>query len=330
MIKNVTVAGSGVLGSQIAFQVAFKGFNVTIYDINDEVLGKAKTKIIGLEDTYQEEIAINQRQFENSAKDVKYNSNLLPHLNDNIDELIQKSIEDAKSAPSRVSYESDLANAVSNADLVIEAIPERADIKQSFYEQLAQVAPKKTIFATNSSTLVPSQFAEFTGRPERFLALHFANEIWINNTAEIMGHAGTDPAVFEEIVQFAKDIGMLAIPVRKEQAGYILNSVLVPFLDAAEMLYLDGVGDPELIDKTWMKATGAPAGPFGILDIVGITTAYNIILNYAATTGNDKYNQLADLLKSRMIDQGKLGVATGEGFYKYPNPAYKDANFLNE
>ncbi|MTV81504.1 3-hydroxyacyl-CoA dehydrogenase [Secundilactobacillus folii] len=330
MIKNVTVAGSGVLGSQIAFQIAFKGFNVTVYDINDDVLAKAKTKMIGLEDTYQQEIAKNQQQFTDSAKGVKYNSNLLPHLNDSINALINKSIETAKTTPSRISYQADLANAVSNADLVIEAIPEREDIKQNFYEKLARVAPKKAIFTTNSSTLVPSQFAEYTGRPDRFLAMHFANEIWINNTAEVMGHAGTDPAVFNEIIQFAKDIGMLAIPVRKEQPGYILNSVLVPFLDAAEMLYLDGVGDPELIDKTWMKATGAPAGPFGILDIVGITTAYNIILNYAATTGNEKFTQLGDLLKTQMIDQGKLGVATGEGFYKYPNPAYKDANFLDE
>lgn len=88
------------------------------------------------------------------------------------------------------------------------------------------MAPEKTIFARNSSTLLPSQFAEATGRPKKFLALHFANEIWKNNTAEIMKHPGTDSKVFDEVIDFAKAIGMVPLPLHKEQPGYILNSLL--------------------------------------------------------------------------------------------------------
>jgi 3-hydroxyacyl-CoA dehydrogenase len=162
-----------------------------------------------------------------------------------------------------LSYSSDLKDAVKDADLLIEAVPENPQIKIDFYEKLAKVAPEKTIFATNSSTLLPSQFAEYTGRPSKFLALHFANDIWIHNTAEIMGHPATDPKNFEDVVAFAKAIGMLTLPLHKEQPGYILNSLLVPLLSAATDLLIKGVAEPEIIDKTWMKATGAPIGVVG-------------------------------------------------------------------
>ncbi|CUS26721.1 3-hydroxybutyryl-CoA dehydrogenase [Paucilactobacillus oligofermentans DSM 15707 = LMG 22743] len=327
-IKHVTVAGSGVLGSQIAFQTAFKGFEVTIYDINDEVLETAKTRVGGLAQLYQEEIAKQQGSFKEALSNMEYNRNLLPNVKDDIFTQIHSAGEGALQAVGRISYSSDLAVATKNADLVIEAIPEVITIKESFYKNLGKVAPEHTIFATNSSTLLPSAFAAATGRPSQFLALHFANNIWKNNTAEIMAQSQTDPKIFEEVVDFAKAIGMIAIELKKEQAGYILNSLLVPFLTAGQMLELDGISDPQTIDKTWMLATKAPMGPFAILDIVGIKTVYNIVLNYAKTTGEDKYQKLADLMMNDYINKGKLGVATGEGFYTYPNPAYEAADFL--
>ncbi|WP_336769963.1 3-hydroxyacyl-CoA dehydrogenase [Bacillus bombysepticus] len=283
--KNITVAGSGVLGSQIAFQTAFKGFNVFVYDINDESLERAKGHFERLIGRYQTDLHVTEEQL--------------------------------RSAYERVTFSSDLATAVADADLVIEAIPEVVQIKTDFYTKLGQVAPEKTIFATNTSTLLPSMFAEATGRPEKFLALHFANEIWKNNTAEIMKHAGTDTKVFEDVVEFAKAIGMIALPLHKEQPGYILNSLLVPLLDAAQSLLVNEVADPETIDKTWRVATGAPLGPFAILDVVGITTAYNIA-SAKAKSGNKQSEKVAHYLKTEYIDKGKLGVATGEGFFKYP------------
>lgn len=295
-IKNVTVAGSGVLGYQIAFQTAYMGFNVTVYDINDEVLENAKAKFAILSARYKEDLQATQAQLDKASE--------------------------------RLAYTSDLAKAVEGADLLIEAVPENPKIKIDFYQKLAKVAPEKTIFATNTSTLLPSQFAHETGRPNKFIALHFANEIWKHNTAEIMGHPGTDKAVFDTLVTFAKNIGMIALPLHKEQPGYIVNSLLVPLLNAATNLLVNEVADAHTIDKTWMAATGAPTGPFAILDIVGITTAYNINKLSADATGDPLVVKTVDYLKKNFIDQNKLGVATGEGFYKYPNPAFMDPDFL--
>lgn len=293
---NVTIAGSGVLGYQIAFQTAFHGYQVTVYDINEEVLEKAKSKFEILAKAFQKDLHATDEQLEATFK--------------------------------RLLYTSDLAQAVQDSDLLIEAVPENPAIKIAFYEELAKVAPEKTIFATNSSTLLPSQFAQDTGRPQKFLALHFANEIWKHNTAEIMGHPGTDPQVFGAVVEFAKSIGMVALPLHKEQAGYIVNSLLVPLLSAATDLLVNEVADVETIDKTWMVATGAPTGPFGILDIVGITTAYNINKMSAEATEDPIKIKTVAYLKEHFIDKNKLGVATGEGFYTYPNPAYQVPDFL--
>lgn len=149
------------------------------------------------------------------------------------------------------------------------------------------------------------------------MALHFANEIWRNNTAEVMGHAGTDPAVYDKVVGFAEAIGMVPLKLKKEQPGYILNSMLVPFLNSAQALLANGVADPETIDKTWVLATGAPIGPFRILDVVGLTTAYNIvIMNPQASDPDTTAGRIAKLLKE-YIDAGKTGINVGEGFYKY-------------
>jgi 3-hydroxyacyl-CoA dehydrogenase len=294
--KHITVAGSGVLGSQIAYQTAYKGFCVNLYDISNEVLGHAKDRLTMLKENYKEDLGATRQA---------------------VDEAL-----------SRISFYTDLAQAVADADLVIEAIPEVPQIKTDFYKVLRKVAPEKTIFATNSSTLLPSQFTEATGRPEKFLALHFANSIWKNTTAEVMKHPGTDETVFREVIEFAKTIGMVALPLHKEQPGYILNSLLIPFLEAAQLLLLNGVADMETIDKTWMLATGASEGPFATLDTVGITTAYNIVLAKANATGNPEFEKLANLLKAKYLDEGKLGRATGEGFYTYPNPSFASPDFL--
>lgn len=282
-MKNITVLGTGVLGSQIAFQTAFHGFDVVAYDIDQPALDRAAERFQGLAARYDAEGVA-------GAADGG-----------------------AAAAIERIRLSADLADAVSAADLVIEAVPENLELKQGIYRTIADAAPATTVFATNSSTLLPSALAESTGRPDRFLALHFANEIWSHNTAEVMGTPATDPAVYEQVVAFASQIGMVPIEIKKEKAGYLLNSLLVPFLQAAGELLVDGIAEPEAIDATWRIGTGAPAGPFEIYDIVGLTTAYNI-----SRMGDAKQQAFADLIKERYIDQGKLGVATGEGFYTYP------------
>ncbi len=282
-IRNVTILGTGVLGSQIAFQTALHGFNVTAYDISDEALEEARGRFKTLSGTYAEEVPL--------AADGK-----------------------AEETRKAITLTSDLADAVKDADLIVEAVPEVLKIKKETYQKLAEVAPEETIFATNSSTLLPSDIKDSTGRPGKFLALHFANRIWQFNTAEVMGTPDTDSDVFDAVVQFAKDIGMVPIELHKEKAGYVLNSLLVPFLNAAAGLAAGGYAEPEAVDTTWKIATGAPLGPFQIFDIIGLTTPYNIFSH-----GGPEEQKLAEWLKTEYIDKGKMGVASGEGFYTYPD-----------
>ena len=128
------------------------------------------------------------------------------------------------------------------------------------------------------------------------------------------GTPETDPAVYETVVEFARDIGMVPIEIKKEKAGYVLNSLLVPFLNAAGELLVDGIADPDMVDTTWRIATGSPSGPFQIYDVIGLTTPYNV----ARANPSPKSQAFADYLDEHYISKGKLGVATGEGFYRYP------------
>lgn len=294
-IKKVMVAGSGVLGSQIAFQTAFKGFEVSVYDISDEILEKSKERFETLKTNY---------------------------IND-----LQATQEEVDAAYSKISFYSSMEEAVKDVDLMIEAVPEVIDIKKTFYENLAKLAPEKTIFASNSSTMIPSQIVGFTGRADRFLHLHFANLIWLNNTAEIMKHEATDTNVFEEVIDFAKAIGMVALPIYKEQPGYILNSLLIPLLDAAQNLVVNGVADPETVDKTWMTGMNVSVGPFGMLDVIGLNTPYNIAVE-RAKLGDKQKAKVAEYFEKEFISKGHFGVQSGKGFYDYPNPAYKNPDFL--
>ena len=295
-IKNVTIAGGGTLGSQIAWQTAMHGFNVIVYDAFDKGLEGSK---------------LFHKQFAELFITTRGTT--------------QTEIDEAFS---RLSYTTDLKEAVKNADLISESVPENAEIKKDFYSKLAKVAPEKTIFTTNSSTTLPSEYAKETGRPAKFLALHFANGIWDANIGEVMGHSNTDPVIFDLVVEFAREIGMVPIPIRKEQNGYVLNSLLVPLMSAAGNLLIKGVSDVESIDKTWMISTGAKIGPFGILDTVGMQTMYNIDILWGEKLGDQSLLERAAYIKKNYIDKGKMGISTGEGFYKYPNPTYQSEDFL--
>lgn len=309
-IKKVVVAGGGVLGSQIAFQSAYKGFDVTIWLRSEGSIGRAQPKIDRLKKIYLDTL-------ESMKTNPAAYCRGLADKQDLSDGEIDKLKENVEKAYNNLTLTTSYEEAGEDADLVIEAIAEDPAQKIPFYEELSKHLPEKTIIVTNSSTRLPSEFAEYTGRPEKYLALHFANEIWKNNTAEVMGHSGTEQEYYDEVVRFAEDIGMVPLPLKKEQPGYILNSLLVPFLNAGQALYANGVAEPEVIDKTWMLATGAPAGPFAILDIVGLVTAYNIVcLNPQSKDPETTPGKIAKLLKEK-IDAGKTGVNAGEGFFKY-------------
>jgi 3-hydroxybutyryl-CoA dehydrogenase len=295
-IKNVTIVGAGTLGSQIAWQTAFKGFYVTVYDAYEKGLESCK------------------------ASHKQYAELFITTRDTSQDEIDQTF--------SRLSYTTHLAEAVKYADLISESIPEDIEIKKSFYRELANLAPDKTIFTTNTSTTLPSDYANDTGRPEKFLALHFANLIWDYNIGEVMGHPNTDPQIFDRVVKFAEEIGMVPIPIHKEQNGYIINTLLVPFLSAGLKLLYNGVTDVESIDKTWMIATGAPTGPFAILDVIGMQTIYNVDKLWGEKLGDQGLLDRAEWIKKNFIDKGKMGMSSGKGFYTYPNPRWQDPDFL--
>ena len=319
--KKVVVAGGGVLGSQIAFQTAYCGFDVTVLVNSEEAKNILMVKLKDLQKTYTKTIKIMKTKagkapgvWARGIADINHN---------NLDKCLNR----VKKVIDGIKVETDQAKAVAGADLVIESITEIFDVKKEFYQQIAPLLPEKTVVVTNSSTLLPSKLAKYTGRPNKYLAMHFANAIWKNNIAEIMRHDDTDKKYFKEIIEFAKAINMVPLAAQGEKAGYLLNSLLVPFLLSAMDLYANGISDPETIDKAWTLGTGAPNGPFQILDVVGLETAKNIVLQY------QKVPDLFDpLLKKMMLpynydgmlellnlylEKGLTGKAAGEGFYKY-------------
>lgn len=292
--QNITIAGTGVLGSQIAYQAALNGFNVTAYDLD---VNAAKKRVLALRDSYKQDLDLTD--------------------------------EDFQAGLNNLTFTTELAAAVKDADYVIEALPEKLDLKEEFYKQLSKLTPDKTVFASNSSTMVPSQLVKFADRPTKYLHMHFANKIWKCNVAEIMGTDQTDPAVYQEVVDFAKAIKMVPIEIHKEQPGYVLNALLIPFVVSAMSLWVKGVADPETVDKDWMISTGAPVGPFMLLDDVGLRTTWNIVSGLYATQHKELFKQIADKLKEK-IDAGQEGLESGEGFYKYPHPAFEDPDFLKK
>lgn len=312
-IKNVVVIGGGVLGSQIAFQSAYCGFNVTIWLRSEISITRTQPKLDHLKEVYTD--TINLMALPEGQTPSTWARGIAEYDTFDKDECL-KNVE---AAYNNVKLELDLARAVKDADLVIESMAENADEKIAFYRKVSQLLPEKTVIVTNSSTLLPSKFAKYTGRPEKYLSLHFANSIWKNNTAEIMAQKQTDNSCFDLIMDFAEQIRMIPLPVRKEKSGYLLNSMLIPLLFSGLDLYVNGVSDPESIDKAWTLGTGAPKGPFQILDTVGLNTAYNIVLMYVKVPSflaPYNFKGMEKLLK-KYIDEGKLGKSSGEGFYKY-------------
>ncbi len=311
-VKNVTVAGGGVLGSQIALQSAYKGFNATMWLRSEGSIERTKPKLERLRGIYKTTLEAMKTDPQAYCRGLAPSPEMPP---EDIDALIKQ----VDVAFDSITLTTDLAEAFGSADLVIEAIAEVIDEKEAFYTSIKDLLSEEAIICTNSSTLLPSAMMSFTGREDKFLALHFANNIWKNNTAEVMGTAETSPESYQTVVDFAKAIGMIPLELKKEQPGYLLNSMLVPFLNAAEALLANDVADVETIDKAWMLGTGAPLGPFRILDIVGLNTAYNIVAaSPAAQDPNSVAARIAQMLKQR-IDEGKTGINAGAGFYTYTN-----------
>lgn len=314
-IKKVTIAGGGVLGAQIAYVTAFHGFDVTIWGRSEGSIERVKPRIDYLHEIFTKELMACPSYI------GQENPNYPRSFFNDKSEITEEKIEELKKVNEKIykemKYTTDLKEAFDDADLVVEAIAEVVDEKKAFYEKIAPYLKDEAILVTNSSTLLPSTFREYTGREDKFLSLHFANNIWRQNLAEVMKQDKTSDEAFQTVIEFAKEIGMYPAVIKKEQAGYILNSILVPLINAGLMLYGDDVAEPEDIDMDWKIGTGSPKGPFEIIDIVGITTVLNITKrNPQANDPNTPIGKAVKKLEERAA-KGLKGIETGEGFYKY-------------
>lgn len=295
-IKNVTIAGAGVMGSQISWQCAISGFDVTVYDVFDAGLEQGKKQ----HQSYAQ-------QFVDENRATK---------------------EEADAALARISYTTDLETAFANADLVNESVPEDPSIKHDFWAKASNTCKPEAILTSNTSSFTPSQLVDAVNKPERFLTLHFWSGVWNNKIGEVMGHPGTDPKAFDKVVEFADAIGMMPIPIKKEQPGYVTNSLLIPWCIAALKLHFLGVSDYKEVDKVWMAANGGAGrmGPFAHMDTFGINVCYHIAVQMSAM--DPALEGIAETLKTEYIDKGKMGAISGEGFYTYPNPEYLEPDFV--
>lgn len=312
-MKNITIMGGGVLGSQIAFQSAYCGFNVTIWLRSKGSIDRTKPKLESVKNSYINAIKLM------ATKEGKSVNNWCRGIVGNNEFNENECLKKVDKAFKNIKLELDINKSLKGADLVIEAMTEDFKAKKDLYIEMAPLLDEKTIVVTNSSTMLPSKLAKYTGRENKFLSLHFANSIWKNNTAEVMMHSKTDEKYFNEVIKFAKDINMIALPLKKEKSGYLLNSMLIPLLFSGLDLLVNGISDVESIDKAWTLGTGSPKGPFQILDTVGLKTAYEIVLMYVkipSFLAPYNFKGMEKLLK-KYIDEGKLGMSSGEGFYKY-------------
>ena len=285
-IAKVLVAGGGKMGSQVAWQMATHGLEVTVYDAFEAGLARCR----GFHETFSREF-IEKR----GAKQA-----------------------DMDAALARLSYSTDLKAAVADADLIVEQVPENLQLKLKFWQDVSALAPEKTIFATNTSSLRPSEIAEVVDRPEKFLAFHFFVPVWDANLVEVMALPKTDPKYRAILTELAPKIGLEPIDIRKEQPGYVVNSLLIPFLLAGLDLVYKDVADPETIDMVWRISNSSKFGPCQMMDLVGMNVVYNVVKSIADANNDADAQAKADYVKREFIDKGRLGMEAGQGFYSYP------------
>lgn len=294
-IKKILILGSGTMGMQIGFQCAARGFDVVIYDAFEQALETAEQR---LEKVARKLVSHNRVEKENAHEGIK-----------------------------RVSFTSDPILAGKEADLINESVPEDPELKAKVFAQFNEICPDTTIFTTNTSTLLPSQIADATGRPAQFCALHF-HDCSLTNVVDVMPHPGTDKAVVESVMTFARDIGQFPVELKKEQNGYVLNTMITELMAAALGLASGKVARIEDIDRVWMGVMHTMVGPFGIMDSIGLGTVHAVTDYWANKTDNPKGKRNAAFLKE-YIDKGNLGLKTGQGFYTYPEPAFLKSDFLD-
>jgi 3-hydroxybutyryl-CoA dehydrogenase len=295
-IHRILIVGAGTMGQQIGFQCAAHGYEVVLYDVAAKALDEAQRRI------------------------VDYATGLIGQG------VITSDRRDA--ALKNISATTDPRQAAREVDLISESVPEDPKLKGQVLAQFNALCPPRTIFTTNTSTLVPSQFAKASGRPARVIALHFHQPIWTSNVVDVMPHEGTSPEVTALTIEFARRIGQIPIHVQKESHSYVFNTMFSAVNREALTLAANGVASIEDIDRAWMGVMKMPIGPFGMMDLVGLDTVWHISHYWARRAFfMRQLKKNADFVKT-YVDRGWLGMKSGHGFYTYPSPAYQQPDFI--
>ena len=213
-----------------------------------------------------------------------------------------------------------------NADLVVEAVPENLFLKRTVFAAIDAAARPYAILATNSSSLPVSKIESATARPDKCLNIHFYGMDIKQAMADVMGGTCTSRETFDRAVEWVRAVGGVPLLVCKESIGFCFNRVWRSVKRETLEMWADGITDFRDIDRGWMIYTGMSAGPFGIMDSIGLDVVYDIETIYHSES-NDPKDRPPERLKA-LIDRNELGVKTGKGFYTYPDPEYRRSDFI--
>lgn len=308
---KIAVIGCGTLGSQVAFQAAYCGFDVKVWLRSEKLFNESKQRLDNLNHDYAQAVEL--------MKSKENISDWYFGISDyeNFDE--KTCLDKISKTREKILLDTDLKDVVKDADFIFELIPDEIEAKRDLFIMLSKLVKKDAIITTGSSSILPSTLAKYTGNESHYLGTHFSNPIIRNNIIEIMVHSKTNNDAFNRTVKLAKAMNLNVIPVMKENKGYIMNAMLMPLLFSAMDMYVRGISDIESIDKAWHVGTRAVSGPFRIIDKIGLKPVYGLVLEYCkipSFIAPYHFKDIAKLLK-HYIDNGKTGIASGEGFYKY-------------
>ncbi|HNP57242.1 MAG TPA: 3-hydroxybutyryl-CoA dehydrogenase [Gordonia sp. (in: high G+C Gram-positive bacteria)] len=280
-MKNVGVIGGGTMGAGIAEVVARAGSTVRVVERAEAVE------------------AAQQRIEKSLARAVKSG-----RLSD----------DDAKAALGRITITPDLTT-LSESELVIEAMPEIEELKVEYFTKLDEIVSADAILATNTSSIPVIRLANATKHPERVLGMHFFNPVPVMALVEIVTTLKADRAIVDKVAAYARDtLGKKTIE-SKDQAGFIVNALLIPYLTHAIRMFETGFASAEDIDEGMVSGCGHPMGPLRLCDTVGLDICLAVAESLYAEFGEAHY--APPVLLRRMVDAGYLGRKTGRGFYEY-------------
>lgn len=280
-ITKIAVLGAGQMGAGIAQVSACAGYEVVMIDISQEFVDRGMVTI-----------------------------------SSSLDKLVSKgrmSEEESSSALSLISSSTDRASA-SNADLVVEAIPEIPDLKFSTFSELDSICKQDAILASNTSSISINEIASHTSRPDRVIGMHFMNPVPIMKLIEIINGSETDPEVTAAVMDASERMGKTPLECN-DSPGFVSNRILCPMINEAILTLQEGVAEPEAIDGIMKLGMNHPIGPLALADLIGLDTVLHIMGVLHEGMGDEKYAPAPLLVE--MVESGRLGRKSGNGFYEY-------------